>query len=43
MLQSYPPRYVLQLIDHNSDQQWDAKAIWMFYVDIVQDFFKLAT
>jgi len=34
-------KYVLQCIDHNADQQWDAKAIFMFYVDIVQDFIKL--
>lgn len=29
-------KYVLQCVDHNAEQQWDAKAIYMFYVDIVQ-------
>ncbi|KAI8381165.1 uncharacterized protein BYT42DRAFT_495224 [Radiomyces spectabilis] len=36
-------KYTLNVIDMRSDETWEEKSMWIFYVDLITDFFKMIT
>ncbi|KAI7871734.1 hypothetical protein BDF14DRAFT_1873318 [Spinellus fusiger] len=36
-------KYVLNIIDMRSEEPWEGKSIFVFYLDLITDFFKLVT
>ncbi|KAI9483590.1 MAG: hypothetical protein EXX96DRAFT_479553 [Benjaminiella poitrasii] len=36
-------KYIINVVDMQSEQTWEGKSMWIFYVDLVTDFFKLVT
>ncbi|KAI8378430.1 hypothetical protein BD560DRAFT_390366 [Blakeslea trispora] len=36
-------KYILNIIDMQSEQTWEGKSMYVFYLDLVTDFFKLIT